>query len=151
MARTWEDVFKSYIAPEYKTKNGCELEYSEFRTASKRACNSHIATALLWILRDWAHRKGYVFRDEFYEWTAADWARASPHLRSTIVDFLYYHGVYCEGLGRNNIERLVALGKEDACIEYPTIQESEAATASREASHGLVIRRPARRPARKPA
>ncbi|KAI0845292.1 hypothetical protein F5Y00DRAFT_265696 [Daldinia vernicosa] len=67
----------------------------------------------------------------------------SSHLRTIIVDYLYYHGVYCESLGRNNAERLVAFMSLKEWPEFPIDQEHEEAITKREASQGLAIRKPA--------
>ncbi|KAI0851708.1 hypothetical protein F5Y00DRAFT_259198 [Daldinia vernicosa] len=128
MARTWENVFESYIASKYKDSGGLDLSLDKIEITSKRDINSFIGTWFAFLVnqgrtREFLHNH---FR-EFFEW------------------------VYYKNLSRHNAKRLAALGNRDACINFPTVQEYEEAIAKKEANKGLVIRRPVTTATTRPA
>ncbi|KAK6956802.1 hypothetical protein Daesc_002082 [Daldinia eschscholtzii] len=143
MERTWDDVFKSYIADEHKALTNLDLNPTELEPiTNKKAFNTYVAGTMLLCIEIGGGSRNAFFdqmRDCFYDWTTPLFARMSPHLRSTIVDYLYYQGIYCDNLGRHNAERLAELIKLE---KAPILPESEAASASVAASRGLAIRRP---------
>ncbi|KAI2463231.1 hypothetical protein F4781DRAFT_417298 [Annulohypoxylon bovei var. microspora] len=62
-----------------------------------------------------------AFKRDFRGWMAKDFARLPRNLRTAIVNYLLYHGVYSKG-GRNNSESLASIANSNEFPSFPAVE-----------------------------
>ncbi|OTA68499.1 hypothetical protein K449DRAFT_429356 [Hypoxylon sp. EC38] len=124
-AKTWSHVFETYI---HKTSSGIDLNASDVAAATKEQVNTYVAESFLFFKDLIGGNKDEDlwcnFREFFEGWTTTHFARMSPHLRTIVADYLYYHGVYSE-IGRNRAERLATIADAKEFIPFPAREADE--------------------------